>query len=726
MNLSLPSDCYKRKNKMNYIINEGGAAGHLSHLYDNKDLTFAEIKDIFTQAAHGKLQKISEKLDGMNLVFTWDVSSRTLRVARTGSDITKGGMDAEALAKKFFGRANIEDAFNNAFKILNDAMASLNDDVCEKIFGEHGNKWYSIEIIYAASPNTINYDSNNVVFHGWPIFEISPDGKVEQIEDDSGVDILSKNIDQMQNALSVKNWRVRGPSLLRLKSFSDGTIINKSLSELDSIMATGNVSDNDTIYDYLRSLMSHDVKKLKLPKLAEKATIERCVGVDGAPTVNDIKKMLTKEQAIDMANFVRSSPDLLKKYVLPIEDNIQRFAIEVLRGLRSTLISNSDDEVARLKTQLTKAIKTIEASGNQEAMEILKKEMLRLGSIENLASAMEGIVFFYKGNAYKFTGAFAPAHQILSLFKYGRKGIKFDALESTRKNNKLLIEGGNAFPDVVSISLSDLETTWSFIRNNLFDLGVTHIEPIGSTLKKDLMGDVDLAVEYADSRDQLYKDALKKFGNDSVKIVGSNIVTIKHPVYTIIQSGIHKTNSYVQIDMMIGDSKYLKWSRWGASTIKDHQDYSIIKGGLRNVFLNAIVRELSNKLLPGKSTELDRERFVVDHDLGLYKVKQTRRNNTEGKPPTKGWKTLERVFITKSPNEIVKKLFGSNFHSNNTKTFEQLVNALKTSPNTSDLADDILLTFLNELPGLLVTNKKVLGDDPQKVIDYVESIVIGT
>ena len=50
----------------------GGAVGHLMHLYDNPDLHFWEMKDILSAAASGKLTSATEKLDGMNLVFTWD------------------------------------------------------------------------------------------------------------------------------------------------------------------------------------------------------------------------------------------------------------------------------------------------------------------------------------------------------------------------------------------------------------------------------------------------------------------------------------------------------------------------------------------------------------------------------------------------------------------------------------------------------------------------------
>jgi hypothetical protein len=63
-------------------------------------------------------------------------------------------------------------------------------------------------------------------------------------------------------------------------------------------------------------------------------------------------------------------------------------------------------------------------SGDETAMSVLSTQMGKLKSVENITSPMEGVVFVYKGNAYKFTGSFAAANQILGLFKYGRKGTK--------------------------------------------------------------------------------------------------------------------------------------------------------------------------------------------------------------------------------------------------------------------------------------------------------------
>ena len=242
----------------------GGAVGHLAHLYDNRDLTFGEIADILTSAASGKLEKVSEKLDGLNLVFSWDVSTDSLKVARNSGNIKSGGLDAESLASKFEGRGNLSEAFDSAFKVLNGALGSLPQKTKLKVFGPQANRWYSMEIIYAANPNVINYDSNNVVFHGWPVFKVE-DGKVEMTDDDmGGVDLLTSYVEKMQNAVEIRGWKVRGPALARMQKLSDDSILNSVLSKIDNELSSVGLDPSSTVRDYIESKIREDVAELNI------------------------------------------------------------------------------------------------------------------------------------------------------------------------------------------------------------------------------------------------------------------------------------------------------------------------------------------------------------------------------------------------------------------------------------------------------------------------------
>ena len=405
------------------LLREGGRVGHLQHLYDNKDLTFGEIKDILRRAGSGRLERVSEKMDGMNLVFSYDVSVGGLKVTR-GSDIMRGGMDAAALAAKFAGRGSVEEAFTSAFRVLEQAIGSLNSSTLRRIFGETADRWYSIEVIYTKNPNVINYDSNNLVFHGWPVFErrVGPNGvAVEIVEDDrGGVDALAGNIDAMQRAVTDESWTIRGPALVKMKDISDGAALGDAVSQIDAAMVAAGVGDGDTMRVYLMVPVRQFLDQFQLSPEAYDAVVARAMDDPGAMSLLDIRKMMDKETYVAIAQFIKNIPVTFKRHVRPIEVAINDFAVELLSGVGSSLIGNTDAEVQRLRAEVRKAVAAIQSSGDEKSMTVLAAQLEKLKSIENITSPMEGVVFIYKGNAYKFTGSFAAANQILGIFKYGR------------------------------------------------------------------------------------------------------------------------------------------------------------------------------------------------------------------------------------------------------------------------------------------------------------------
>ena len=56
------------------LLVEGGAYGHMAHPFDDKDLTFKDLKNIIDMGLGGELNRednVTEKLDGQNLMISW-------------------------------------------------------------------------------------------------------------------------------------------------------------------------------------------------------------------------------------------------------------------------------------------------------------------------------------------------------------------------------------------------------------------------------------------------------------------------------------------------------------------------------------------------------------------------------------------------------------------------------------------------------------------------------
>lgn len=414
----------------------GGAAGHLQHLYDNRELTFGELKEILSAASEGRLERCTEKLDGQALQFSWDSSTDTLRAARNSGDLQSGGMGVQEIAAKFRGRGNVEEAFTSGFRILHKALTALSTKQKIAIFGRHTNTWYPVEIIYTRNANVIVYDSNNIVLHMSPVISVDDEGNISRdtTGESAGFQLLTSSIEKMQAALDERDWKINGPRFLQLGKLSSGEVLSDVLGAIDDAMDSAGVGDGDTIEDYLHTIVLDEVsEKLGISSDACLALTDYILGRPN-PGLNAIKKMVPREKVTLVQTIAKGADSILKEAIRPIELAVNHLAVEVLKGLHSTLIGDSDREVQRLQGEVQQAIQAIRSSNNETAMAVLQSQLEKLGDVENITTPMEGVVFIVNGNAYKLTGSFSAINQILGLFKYGRSGIPAMKKESRHRD----------------------------------------------------------------------------------------------------------------------------------------------------------------------------------------------------------------------------------------------------------------------------------------------------
>lgn len=409
------------------FVNEGGVAGHMSHLYDNPALTFEQIKKIFVAAAQGELEG-TEKTDGQNLYISYSVKDGKAKAARNKGNIKQGGLDAAGLAAKFAGRGSVEEAFNDAFSVFEKAVQSLPAETQEMIFGPDANIYYNAEIQDPRNANVINYDTKNLTIHrvGHAYFN-KETGNVENVDVSKSFQALQSALEKMQEAVAKEEFGVMLNPIRNLDKLSDETL-NKNLAALEQAISRVGLSDNDTVLDYLVAKIGPMVKEKFsfLPEEAQNILTKRFATgkKSGEYSVSNLKSSVPAEQLQAFSRMVKEGDAKFRKAaVVPLEKVVHDFTVDVLEGLQSLFILDNSTEVARLKSEVATAIKAIETSGNEEAMEILKSQLEKLKTADRVTTAAEGFVFDWDGKTYKFTGNFAPINQILGLFKYGRGSI---------------------------------------------------------------------------------------------------------------------------------------------------------------------------------------------------------------------------------------------------------------------------------------------------------------
>lgn len=438
----------------------GGLAGHMSHLYDNPRLKFSDIKQILQDAAEGNLEG-TEKTDGQNLYISFSVPKQELefaeggaRAARNKTNIKSGGMNARQLAQKFAFNKSLKKSFSQALRDFENVIKQMPRAKQEEIFGPDTNIYYNAEIINPETANVINYDSKLVSIHrgGGAEFdkETGSPVEVEIVDSETGevitgpkdvsqhADLLADELEKVQQDLADNRFKIEMDAIFKLKALEDKQALGKALAEIEDEISNEGISDSQMVIEYIMARILSMIRErgMEIDEETEKLLLKRILlsnpsyraayGYDKMPKDLDPRKIVkgaSKKDKNRAIYIIKNADEILKQAIEPIETSIHDFSVEMLKGLESLFVLDNKKETERLRREVSKAIKAIEKSGHEGALEILQKQMNKLKSIENISTAAEGFVFDHDGWSYKFTGNFAPINQILGLFKYGRKGI---------------------------------------------------------------------------------------------------------------------------------------------------------------------------------------------------------------------------------------------------------------------------------------------------------------
>jgi hypothetical protein len=378
----------------------------------------------------------TEKTDGANIFITYNIEKREARAVRNKGNAKAGGLDAEGLAAKFAGdgREDVQAAFVYAFNMFQKGIEALDDGEIIDLFGRDGNIFYNAEIIDTRVSNVINYDINTLLVHrdAEYIAVNFRTGAIKNGYDKGRSSRLMAALEKMNETVQGSEYQILGDAIRKLNALENDTALRDALIKISKL----GVKDTDRIKDYVirnvkRQLQSA-VPHLKPAFIT--TMIIKIVGSDDEdakqPPITALLKDLDAETKNQVKAFYDGRLQMIKGIVAPIESIVHDFSVEMLKAFNSTLVLDNKKEIERIKQEVETAISNIEGSGHEDAIEILKQQLVKLQSAENVSSAAEGFVFRFDGHTYKFTGNFAPVNQILGMFKFGRGKIKPEDLRA--------------------------------------------------------------------------------------------------------------------------------------------------------------------------------------------------------------------------------------------------------------------------------------------------------
>ena len=402
------------------LILEGGAYGHMNHPFDVRmNLSFGDLKTIVNNALDGNLGVVREKTDGQALAISW--KNGRLIAARNKGHLANAGanaMDINGVASKFGGRGGLTDAYNFAMKDLENAIRGLSQAQKDKIF-KNGKCFVNLEVIWPTSVNVIPYNQALLVFHNAVEYNDTgnPIGKVDGAES-----VLGGMIKQI-NAHVQSAYTIQGPPIVQLPKTkqlsSQKGKFNGMISKLQSEFG---LKDTDGVADYHQAWWDNFItkSKKKIASLERAGLIKRWAFDDKSFRIGDIKDETARTWAegIDKGPKVTIMAGNLRKF----EDIFLGVGAEVLSFMSSVLTAQPDKALQSMRKELETTANQIMNGGTITQIKKLEKELSRLNAIGGFDKIVpsEGIVFQYKGNAYKLTGAFAPLNQILGIFKFSR------------------------------------------------------------------------------------------------------------------------------------------------------------------------------------------------------------------------------------------------------------------------------------------------------------------
>lgn len=191
-------------------LDESGAAGRIRHIFENGDLTFADIRDILQKVFSGDMT-LEEKIDGINLLVTY----RDGRFCAARNQKTlKEPMDYDRLTAKYCGSPKeVQDAFMNSLKDLSVALSELDPVELNRYFA-NGRNFLNCEIVYPPCQNVMDYGNKCfIVLHGIKCYN---DKYREVGEDKASAEELFAKLKE-NGALAQEMFEITKPNILRIK-----------------------------------------------------------------------------------------------------------------------------------------------------------------------------------------------------------------------------------------------------------------------------------------------------------------------------------------------------------------------------------------------------------------------------------------------------------------------------------------------------------------------------
>lgn len=401
------------KNLYAYLV-EGGASGHMKHPYEYTEFTLRELKGLIRNLFSGKIEDITEKIDGTNIQATMNNDGQVVFI-RNKTDLNSelGGMTIDDMANKWADKPSIAKTFLTAGSIITQVF----EKVGKKFFNPSPNKRLVLncECVIEGKTNILYYQNSQVDFHDIWVYEKDEQGKWQNTE------VTKSGLDKIQSAAENIDVAQITPNIIVKVQQDSQKILVDFIKKIDKIFKDEGCGEKSTIEDYKYSRFLKYCKDgnewgdwvLKSDE-GKKLLFNRWFNSDKSVSIKKIKELYPENErdinVVDAKEYKKWVADVME----PIDNFFIEFGNAIIELCDGILNANNKTEIVKqLKKDLQDAVATVRQEGSDDANQKLTHELERLEGMG--INASEGIVFRYKGKLTKLTGSFSALNKAIGL-----------------------------------------------------------------------------------------------------------------------------------------------------------------------------------------------------------------------------------------------------------------------------------------------------------------------
>lgn len=410
----------------NTMICEG--MNNPKHIFDDGELTFADIRDILTRIFSGGLT-ITEQLDGLDMLITY--KNGKFCVARDSDDVKKPVPLEKITTKYCDADPAIQNAFMNSLKDLSIALSELDPVQLNKFFA-NGQNFMHCKVIYPPCQNIMDYGNkcflclDKLICFNDKYKEVGED--TEQAK--TLFDVLDNNGVLQQNTFEIKK-----PNILKIKNLqSSKKVLQNILDKLNGFIdgVGWKCSLNGYIQDrYGRHIVNKALEHgLDVSRNSEfvNELASRLSNVSGRkPTKQDLVTYAKREgidckcqQYKDLLNDLQSNAQATNDEIIrPIENLIAYAALQLMKNIEGYMSIDPSATAGKALATIDDAIFKMSENDmdmSPEKMQVFKKNLSRIEKYHEMMPA-SGVLIKFKGKVYKMTPNFGEANEILKIVK---------------------------------------------------------------------------------------------------------------------------------------------------------------------------------------------------------------------------------------------------------------------------------------------------------------------